>query len=89
MEKLLMQQCRYHEMRERLMDTMVQERLHEKITQMETINSEHRQCYAGQIYRVHQHSRGDLQRQRQTQQICRVLLEDEAWRSVCVHVGGV
>ena len=64
MEKLLMQQCRYHEMRERLMDAMVQERLHEKITQMETINSEHRQCYAGQIYRVHQHSRGDLQRQR-------------------------
>ena len=41
---LLEQQRRYHEERERLMDAMVQE----------TINSEHRQRYAGQIYGVHQ-----------------------------------
>ena len=66
MEMLLEQQRRYHEERERLMDAMVQE----------TINSEHRQRYAGQIYGVHQ----------RTQQI---LLKAEAWRSVCVHVGGV
>jgi len=43
METLLEQQRRYHEERERLMDAMVQERLHKKNAHRETINSEHRQ----------------------------------------------
>jgi len=43
METLLEQQRRHHEERERLMDGMVQERLLNKNSHKETINSEHRQ----------------------------------------------
>ena len=43
METLLEQQRRYHEERERLMDAMVQERLINKASHRDTINSEHRQ----------------------------------------------
>ena len=43
METLLEQQRRYHEERERLMDGLVQERLLEKKTHKDGVNSEHRQ----------------------------------------------
>jgi len=43
METLLEQQRRYHEERERLMDAMVQERLINKASHRDSINSEHRQ----------------------------------------------
>ena len=43
METLLEQQRRYHEERERLVDALVQERLGEKKTHKDAINSEHRQ----------------------------------------------
>nr|CAG4640728.1 EOG090X03G1 [Eulimnadia texana] len=43
METLLEQQRRFHEERERIVDSMVKEVLHKKNTQRETINSEHRQ----------------------------------------------
>ena len=43
METLLEQQRRYHEERERLMDGLVQERLMEKKTHKDGVNSEHRQ----------------------------------------------
>ena len=43
METLLEQQRRYHEERERLMDALVQERLMEKKTHKDGVNSEHRQ----------------------------------------------
>lgn len=43
METLLEQQRRYHEERERIVDTMVKETIHKKTTQREMINSEHRQ----------------------------------------------
>ena len=43
MESLLEQQRRYHEERERLLDALVQERLVEKKTNKDSINSEHRQ----------------------------------------------
>nr|CAG4647766.1 EOG090X03G1 [Moina brachiata] len=43
METLLEQQRRYHEERERIVETMVKETIHKKTTQRETINSEHRQ----------------------------------------------
>ncbi|CAG0882097.1 unnamed protein product [Cyprideis torosa] len=42
METILEQQRRYHEERERLVDSMVKEMLHKKGTNRETINSEHR-----------------------------------------------
>lgn len=43
METLLEQQRRYHEERERIVDSMVKETIFKKTTQRETINSEHRQ----------------------------------------------
>ena len=43
MESLLEQQRRYHEERERLLDALVQERMVEKKTNKDSINSEHRQ----------------------------------------------
>ena len=43
MESLLEQQRRYHEERERLLDALVQERMGEKKTNKDSINSEHRQ----------------------------------------------
>ena len=43
MESLLEQQRRYHEERERLLDALVQERLVEKKTNKDAINSDHRQ----------------------------------------------
>ena len=43
METLLEQQRRYHEERERLLDALVQERMVEKKSNKDAINSEHRQ----------------------------------------------
>ena len=43
METLLEQQRRYHEERERIIDSMVKESIFKKGTQREMINSEHRQ----------------------------------------------
>lgn len=42
MESILEQQRRYHEERERLMDAMVKEMLHKKVSHREVINSDHR-----------------------------------------------
>jgi hypothetical protein len=43
METLLEQQRRYHEEKERIIDSMVKETIFKKTTQREIINSEHRQ----------------------------------------------
>jgi splicing factor 3A subunit 3 len=43
METLLEQQRRYHEEKERIIDSMVKETIFKKSTQREIINSEHRQ----------------------------------------------
>ncbi len=43
METLLEQQRRYHEEKERIVDSMVKETIFKKTTQREIINSEHRQ----------------------------------------------
>ncbi|XP_022919340.1 splicing factor 3A subunit 3 [Onthophagus taurus] len=45
METILEQQRRYHEERERLVDTMVKEMLHKKTSYREAINSDHRLKY--------------------------------------------
>lgn len=50
METLLEQQRRYHEERERIIDSQVKETIYKKNTQREIINSEHRQKILLDVY---------------------------------------